>query len=63
MKPAVEEVLRSFQELPDAEKHELAAEVLRWWRLAEHPELSEDELSSAAAGVFGLYDEEEHPGA
>jgi hypothetical protein len=63
MKPAAEEVLRSFQDLPEPEKHELALEVLRWWSHADHPAMSEEELTAAGAAVFRLYDEEEHRGA
>ena len=59
MTQSAKQVLESFQELTDAEKHELTLEVLRWWQGADHPPVSDQELTSAADSVFQLYDEEE----
>ena len=62
MSATVQELLRSFETLPDPEKHELASAILRWSSQADHPLLTEDELVRTADAVFAALDEREAHG-
>jgi len=63
MSPQVKKLLRSFEALPEVEKHELASAILRWSQEVEHPPMTEEELLSAANEVFLRLDREEAEGA
>ena len=52
-------IIEDFQSLPDATKREVLAELERLSRHIEYPEITDDELVSAANDVFLMYDEEE----
>jgi hypothetical protein len=52
-------LIDDFQALPDAAKREVLAELVRISRHIDYPEMSEDELVSAADEVFRGYDERE----
>jgi hypothetical protein len=45
--------------LPDAAKREVLAELVRISRSIDYPEISDEELVSAANDVFLAYDDEE----
>lgn len=51
--------LRSFDSLPDPDKQELAAEILRRSAQFDLPPLSEEELTRAADDVFWAIEGEE----
>ena len=59
MTPSVENLLVSFEQLTEPEKHDLAVEVLRRADIFGAPELSDDELALAAADLFLALDREE----
>lgn len=52
-------VIENFESLPDQEKIEVLAEIIRLSRDIEYPEMAEDELRSAADHVFLDYDRRE----
>jgi hypothetical protein len=52
-------LLKEFGALPDPSKREVLAELLRIARDLEYPEMTSDELTSAANDVFLGYDERE----
>ena len=52
-------IIEEFQALPDQAKREVLAELIRTSRSIEYPQLSEDELLSAADEVFLEYDRRE----
>jgi hypothetical protein len=52
-------ILEDFRALPDADKREVLAELVRISRGIDYPELSDDELLAAANDVFLAYDERE----
>jgi hypothetical protein len=59
MGATIEEILDSFRELPESEKYQIASEILRWSREADHPSLEDEELALAADDVFRAYEEDE----
>lgn len=59
MSAVVESLLRAFQDLPEADKHELASRILRWEVSAEHPPLADEELVLGAEAVFLALDRAE----
>ena len=59
MDSAVTGLLETFRTLPDAEKHEVVTQILRWAREADYHPLDDADLVGAAAEVFELYDREE----
>lgn len=59
MESAVSGLLETFRMLPDAEKQEVVAQILRWAREADYYPLSDEDLAGAAAQVFELYDRDE----
>lgn len=59
MSAVVENLLRAFQDLPEADKHELASRILRWETSAEHPPLTDEELVLGAEAVFLALDRAE----
>lgn len=52
-------LIEEFGALPDPSKREVLAELLRLARHLDYPEMSDDELTSAANEVFLAYDERE----
>ena len=52
-------LLEEFGALPDPSKREVLAELLRVSRYLDYPEMSDEELTSAANDVFLAYDERE----
>ena len=59
MTKSVEELLNSFERLPEAEKRELASEIIKRSLAFELPELSEDSLLVSADQVFLQLDKDE----
>jgi|GEM_PF-644825 len=62
MTAAGEHIVEDFQSLPDPEKIEVLSNLLRISRGIDYPEVSEEELVSAAEAVFLAYDERELKG-
>jgi hypothetical protein len=52
-------VIEGFQALPDIAKREVLAELVRMTRSIDYPDISDDELASAADMVFLNYDQRE----
>jgi len=52
-------VIENFESLPDQEKIEVLAEIIRLSRDIEYPDVTDDELRSAADSVFLDYDRRE----
>lgn len=52
-------IIEDFGTLPDQEKREVLAELIRIARHIDYPVMSDDELLSAADEVFLEYDREE----
>jgi len=52
-------LLEEFGALPEPSKREVLAELLRLSRHLDYPEMSDEEFTSAANGVFLEYDERE----
>lgn len=46
------ELLEAFESLPEAERHEVAREILRFIAFAQHDPLGDDELVALADEVF-----------
>ena len=59
MTKSVEQILKSFERLPEAEKRELAAEIIKRSLTLDLPELSDDTLLFAAEETFLQLDKEE----
>lgn len=59
MTVTVENLLVSFEQLSETEKHELAIEVVRRTDIFGSPDLSDDELALAAEDLFLALDQEE----
>lgn len=59
MSTAVQELLKSFDRLPDAEKQEAAAEILRRSVDFEFSPLSDEELVASADELFVELDQRE----
>ncbi len=59
MTAAGKHILEDFEGLPDAEKREVLANLLRISRSIEYPEVSAEELVASANAVFLEYDREE----
>ena len=59
MKKLVEELLNSFEQLPEAEKRELASEIIKRSLALDLPELSDGSLLAAADQIFLQLDEAE----
>ena len=59
MESAVSGLLETFRTLPEAQKHEVVSQILRWAREADYYPLSDDDLVGAAAEVFEVYDRDE----
>jgi hypothetical protein len=59
MTATVENLLISFEQLTESEKHELAIEVVRRTDIFGSPDLSDDELALAAEDLFLALDQEE----
>ena len=55
-------IIDEFEALPDQTKREVLAELIRSSRFIEYPEVSEDELLSAADDIFLEYDRRESEG-
>jgi hypothetical protein len=52
-------LIENFESLPDQEKIEVLAEIIRISRDIEYPEVADDDLRSAADRVFLEYDRQE----
>jgi hypothetical protein len=52
-------IIEEFEALPDAAKREVLAELIRTSRFIEYPQVSDDELFSAADELFLEYDRRE----
>jgi hypothetical protein len=52
-------IIKDFESLPDQEKIEVLAEIIRISREIEYPDASDEDLRSAANGVFLEYDRQE----
>ncbi len=50
-------LIEEFRGLPDPSKPEVLSELLRLSRDLDYPDMSDDDLTSAANGVFVGYDE------
>ncbi len=59
MTQTVENLLVSFEQLTEPEKHDLAVEVVRRTDIFGAPELSDEELALAAEDLFLALDHEE----
>ena len=59
MTQTVENLLVSFEQLTETEKHDLAVEVMRRTDIFGAPELSDEELALAAEDLFLALDREE----
>jgi len=59
MTKSVEQLLKSFEELPEAEKRELASEIIKRSLALDLPELSDESLILAADQIFLQLDKEE----
>ena len=59
MTQTVENLLVTFEQLSETEKHDLAIEVVRRTDIFGAPELSDDELALAAEDLFLALDREE----
>ena len=59
MKKLVEELLNSFEKLPEAEKRELASEIIKRSLAFDLPQLLDDALILAADQVFLQLDKNE----
>lgn len=52
-------VIENFESLPDDEKIEVLAEIIRLSRDIEYPDVADDEFRSAADSLFLDYDRRE----
>ena len=59
MTRSVEELLNSFEKLPEAEKRELVSEIIKRSRSLDLPQLSDNSLIVAADEVFLQLDKDE----
>ena len=59
MTAAGKHIVDDFESLPDAEKREVLANLLRISRSIEYPEISDEELVTSANAVFLEYDRQE----
>ena len=59
MTKSVEQLLKSFEQLPEAEKREMASEIIKRSLTLDLPELSDDVLLNAAEQTFLQLDKEE----
>jgi len=59
MTKSVEQLLKSFEQLPEAEKRELASEIIKRSLALDLPELSDESLILAADQIFLQLDKEE----
>ena len=59
MTKLVDELLNSFEKLPEAEKRELASEIIKRSLALDLPQLSDDSLLVAADQVFLQLDKDE----
>lgn len=59
MTTQAKDIIEEFGTLPDQEKREVLAELIRMARDIDYPAVSDDELLSAADQVFFDYDRQE----
>ena len=59
MTAAGKHIVDDFESLPDGEKREVLANLLRISRSIEYPEISDEELLASANAVFLEYDGQE----
>jgi hypothetical protein len=63
MSPAVQDLIRSFEALAEPERDEALTVLLQWSGGADHPPLSDRDLTAAADVVFLELDRREESGA
>lgn len=59
MTATVQQVLSSFDALPEPDKHQAAIEILRRYGGFAQGDLTEDALAQTADELFGVLDDEE----
>lgn len=59
MTAAGKNILEHFESLPDPEKREVLASLLRISRSIDYPEVSDEDLLASADGLFLEYDRRE----
>ena len=59
MTAAGKHIVADFERLPDPEKREVLARLLRISRDIDYPEVTDDELVASADAVFLQYDKQE----
>jgi len=59
MSTTAQQILSSFDALPDATKHEVAMEILRRTKDFEFPPLTDEELTANAEALFLEFDKRE----
>ena len=52
MSTATQSILESFNQLPELEKHELAAQIIRWTANLDIPPLTDEDLAVIADELF-----------
>ena len=55
----IRQILHSFEQLPETDKHRVVAELVRWSAKAPQPPVSDDELVAAADYLLVARDNEE----
>ena len=59
MTQSVQEVLNSFDRLPESEQQEAFSEILKRIQTSKYRELTDEDLSRIADETFQMYDAEE----
>lgn len=59
MTTAGKHIVQDFEILPDSEKREVLANLLRISREIEYPAISDEELTASADAIFAEYDRRE----
>ncbi len=59
MTQAVQELLKSFDNMPESERHEVYVEILKRAQVHDYPDLDGEALAQIADETFLMYDEEE----
>jgi hypothetical protein len=62
MSRGAEAIIAALDELPDGEREEVVAAILRRVALSEHVAPSDEELAAAADQVFQAFDRRENDG-
>ena len=59
MTAASKQIIETFESLPDGEKREVLAKLLRIGAKLEYPEVGDEELLASADELFQSYDDRE----